>query len=235
MIADLDEHQVRAVQLPLTSLTDDIAWTRRGISNFDGPVTLVGHSYGGMVISGAAEHNEQVDALVFVAAYAPGQDEMVASLSDRGAKMPGGEAIRLGEGGWSTIDSGMFADVLAAGVPGHEVQGVGRNAETDPRRMLRPTFGTRRVARPAVRLRAVAGRSGPRPLIAMMVRRAHELRSHRIALQPSVPGRVPRRGGRRHQRNAQRLKGPCGRSLRYALRGPGCQQSPKTVGGLATH
>ncbi|WP_338773335.1 alpha/beta hydrolase [Nocardia vulneris] len=118
VIAALDDqgHRGRAVQLPLTSLTDDIAWTRREISTFYGPVTLVGHSYGGMVISGAAERNEQVDALVFVAAYAPEQGETVASLSDRGVKMPGGEAIRFAEDGWSTIDSGMFIEVLAADV-----------------------------------------------------------------------------------------------------------------------
>ncbi|MFC9435633.1 alpha/beta fold hydrolase [Nocardia sp. NPDC057030] len=119
VVAVLDEqgHRVRAVQLPLTSLIDDIAWTRREISSFDGPVTLVGHSYGGMVVSGAAEHNEQVDALVFVAAYAPEEGETVSSLSGRGAKMPGGEAIRFAEDGWSIIDPAEFADVLAADVP----------------------------------------------------------------------------------------------------------------------
>lgn len=126
VIVALDEqgHRVRAVQLPLTSLTDDVAWTRREISSFDGPVTLVGHSYGGMVISGAAERNQQVDALVFVAAYAPDQDETIASLSDHGAKMPGGDAIRFTEDGWSTIDPDMFADVLAADVPAATVRAL---------------------------------------------------------------------------------------------------------------
>ncbi|MFB8282679.1 alpha/beta fold hydrolase [Nocardia colli] len=116
-VLDGQGHRVRAVQLPLTSLSDDVAWTRREISSFDGPVTLVGHSYGGMVISGAAEHNEQVDSLVFVAAYAPEEGETVASLSGRGAKMLGGEAIRFAEDGWSIIDPAEFADVLAADLP----------------------------------------------------------------------------------------------------------------------
>lgn len=110
-------HRVLAVQLPLTSLEDDIAWARREIATFDGPVTLVGHSYGGAVISGAARHNAQVTALVFVAAYAPDTSETIAMLSGRGAPARGREAIRFHGDGWSTLDPDLFADALAADVP----------------------------------------------------------------------------------------------------------------------
>ncbi|MFF2810401.1 alpha/beta fold hydrolase [Streptomyces sp. NPDC058000] len=110
-------HQVRAVQLPLTSLEDDIAWTRREIAALDGPVTLVGHSYGGAVISGAAHANEQVAALVFVAAYAPDTSETSAALSRRGARTPGSGAIRFAEDGWTSLDSELFGVAFGADLP----------------------------------------------------------------------------------------------------------------------
>ncbi|MGV9247682.1 alpha/beta fold hydrolase [Streptomyces sp. NPDC003710] len=112
-----DGHRVLAVQLPLTSLDEDIAWTRRQIATFDEPVTLVGHSYGGMVISGAARDTSQVTALVFVAAYAPDESESLRTLTGRGATAEGRSAIRIGADGWSTLDPDLFRDALAADVP----------------------------------------------------------------------------------------------------------------------
>ncbi|WP_394375926.1 alpha/beta hydrolase [Stutzerimonas frequens] len=61
---------VTVVQNPLTSLADDVAATRRAIDNQSGDVVLVGHSWGGSVISEAGDH-EKVSALVYVAAFAP--------------------------------------------------------------------------------------------------------------------------------------------------------------------
>lgn len=110
-------HVAHAVQLPATSLADDIAWTRRELDRIDGPVTLVGHSSGGMVISGAAHGRGQVDSLVFVAGYVPDEGDSLVTLNDRGTPMPGGRAIRFDEDGWSTIDPDLFHDVLAADVP----------------------------------------------------------------------------------------------------------------------
>ncbi|MDQ7806935.1 alpha/beta hydrolase [Amycolatopsis sp. A133] len=112
-----DGHRVVAVQLPLTGLADDIAWTRREIAAFDGPVTLVGHSYGGAVISGAAQQNTQVTGLVLVAAYAPDESETIAVLSERGANTRGRGAIRFAEDGWSDLDPDLFREALAADVP----------------------------------------------------------------------------------------------------------------------
>ncbi|MDF2257365.1 alpha/beta fold hydrolase [Streptantibioticus ferralitis] len=110
-------HRMLAVQLPLTSLEADIAWTQRQIATFDEPVTLVGHSYGGMVISAAAHQNAQVTALVFIAAYAPDESETIQMLSDRGAPTRGRAAIRFSEDGWSTIDPDLFGDALGADLP----------------------------------------------------------------------------------------------------------------------
>jgi pimeloyl-ACP methyl ester carboxylesterase len=65
-------HNVLAVQLPLTSLPEDVAWTRHVLAErLQGPTVLAGHSYGGAVISGAATGVDNVIGLVFAAAFAP--------------------------------------------------------------------------------------------------------------------------------------------------------------------
>lgn len=110
-------HRVLAVQLPLTSLDDDVARTRRQVAGLDGPLTLVGHSYGGMVISGAARGDDRVAALVFVAAYVPDGSETVVTLSGRGAPTPGAGAIRIADDGWTSLDDDRFGEVVGAGVP----------------------------------------------------------------------------------------------------------------------
>jgi pimeloyl-ACP methyl ester carboxylesterase len=69
----------RIVQNATKSLTDDVATTRQVIDSVDGPVVLVGHSYGGAVITEAGNH-EKVAGLVYVTAFAPDQGESVNSL-----------------------------------------------------------------------------------------------------------------------------------------------------------
>ena len=61
-------HKVIAVQLPLHSSADDIATVKRAIDHIGGPVTLVGHSYGGFVITNAPYNNPNVTGLVYIAA-----------------------------------------------------------------------------------------------------------------------------------------------------------------------
>lgn len=72
--------KVVAVQNPLTSLEDDVATTRRALDAQEGPVVLVGHSWGGAVITEAGVH-DSVRALVYVAAFAPSEGESVADLT----------------------------------------------------------------------------------------------------------------------------------------------------------
>jgi pimeloyl-ACP methyl ester carboxylesterase len=74
-----DGHHVSVVQIPTVSLADDVMATRRVIGAQDGPVILVGHSYGGTVITEAG-NDPQVAGLVYVAAFAPDAGESVASL-----------------------------------------------------------------------------------------------------------------------------------------------------------
>jgi pimeloyl-ACP methyl ester carboxylesterase len=71
---------VVAVQNPLTSFADDVAAVKRALAPLDGPVLLVGHSYGGAVITEAGT-DPKVAALVYVAAYAPDQGQSAFDLA----------------------------------------------------------------------------------------------------------------------------------------------------------
>jgi len=82
---------VVAVQNPLTSLSDDVAATRRVLDAQAGPVVLVGHSWGGMVISEAGSH-ERVKSLVYVAAFAPSEGQSASDLG-KGYPTPPGLAF----------------------------------------------------------------------------------------------------------------------------------------------
>ncbi|MEU8218308.1 alpha/beta hydrolase [Micromonospora taraxaci] len=82
-----DGYPVIAAPNPLRSLSGDAAVVSSILSTIDGPVVLVGHSYGGAVISNAAVGHDHVRALVFVAAFAPEAGESIGALS---GKFPGG-------------------------------------------------------------------------------------------------------------------------------------------------
>src|SRR5262245_33387468 len=74
-----DGYQVSIVQNPTTSLADDVAATKRVLAEQKSPVVLVGHSYGGVVITEAG-NDPKVAGLVYIAAFAPDKGESVASL-----------------------------------------------------------------------------------------------------------------------------------------------------------
>ena len=74
-----DGYNVTVVQNPTISLADDVAVTRRALTAQDGPAILVGHSYGGVVITEAGNH-PNVAGLVYIAAFAPDKGESVGSL-----------------------------------------------------------------------------------------------------------------------------------------------------------
>src|SRR5271154_323167 len=74
-----DGYAVSVVQNPTSSLTDDVAATKRVIADQTNPVILVGHSYGGVVITEAG-NDPKVTGLVYIAAFAPDRGESVASL-----------------------------------------------------------------------------------------------------------------------------------------------------------
>ncbi len=74
-----DGYSVAIVQCPSISLEDDVAATRRVLAAQKGPVTLVGHSYGGAVVTEAG-NDPNVTALVYIAAFVPDRGESVATL-----------------------------------------------------------------------------------------------------------------------------------------------------------
>jgi pimeloyl-ACP methyl ester carboxylesterase len=80
-------YPVFATSNPLRGVKYDTDYTAATIRGIRGPIVLVGHSYGGMVINGVASGNKQVKALVFVSAFAPEAGESAADLS---GKFPGG-------------------------------------------------------------------------------------------------------------------------------------------------
>ena len=86
-----DGFNVSVVQNPTLSLEDDVAVTRRVLDKQDGPTILVGHSYGGAVITEAGTH-EKVAGLVYIAAFVPDQGESVnrphRRVPDRRAQPP---------------------------------------------------------------------------------------------------------------------------------------------------
>jgi len=85
IIVELDKrgHEtIRAVENPLTSLADDVARTQQMIKQVDGPVLLVGHSYGGAVIT-AAGNLPNVVGLVYIAAFAPDAGESPQQITER--------------------------------------------------------------------------------------------------------------------------------------------------------
>jgi len=106
---------VIVVQNPTTSLRADVAATRRALAAVEGPVVLVGHSYGGAVITEAGA-DAKVAALVYVAAFAPDADESVASLV--ASAPPGAPALPIlpPVDGFLLLDRNSFPAVFAADV-----------------------------------------------------------------------------------------------------------------------
>lgn len=95
-------YHVVAVQIPLSSLADDVAATNRVIDAQDGPVLLVGHSYGGTVITEAGM-NPKVAGLVYVAAFAPDAGETIGGLSKPFGPTPLGGELRPIDGGFLVV------------------------------------------------------------------------------------------------------------------------------------
>jgi len=104
-------HKVIAVQLPLYSLADDIATVKRAIDLVGAPVILVGHSYGGFVITNAAYNNSNVKGLVYVAAFAPEEGQSLGNFVDL-KKFPKGLLV-FDKGGFVYINPEAFGQVIA--------------------------------------------------------------------------------------------------------------------------
>lgn len=110
---------VATVDIPLTSLAKDVEVTKKAISQQAGPVLLVGHSYGGTVITEAGD-GQKVAGLVYVAAYAPGQGETTGELGSAFPKTPGRAQIQPQPGGLLRLSEKGVSDDFAPDLPARE-------------------------------------------------------------------------------------------------------------------
>jgi pimeloyl-ACP methyl ester carboxylesterase len=116
-----DGYEVSIVQNPTSSLADDVDATKRVLAGQKGPVVLVGHSYGGVVITEAG-NDPKVAGLVYIAAFAPDKGESVAALikdPPPGAPVP---PILPPQDGYLSLDREKFAASFAGDLPKDKAQ-----------------------------------------------------------------------------------------------------------------
>jgi pimeloyl-ACP methyl ester carboxylesterase len=114
-------HPVVAAANPLRSVAADAAAVSDVVRAVDGPVVLVGHSYGGMVISNVAPDAGDIVGLVYVAGFAPDEGETIADLQGRFPSLAMGNFLQptpLPDGAVElTVDPRRFRDIFSADVP----------------------------------------------------------------------------------------------------------------------
>src|SRR6201985_2589767 len=109
-------YTVTLVENPLTSLAADVDATKQALAKQDGKTVLVGHSWGGVVITEAG-NDPKISALVYVSAFAPEIGESLASLAKAGPPTEGGNAIHPDAKGNLYIDPKVFPSAVAADLP----------------------------------------------------------------------------------------------------------------------
>jgi pimeloyl-ACP methyl ester carboxylesterase len=137
-----DGYPVRAIANPLRGLTSDTAYVSSCLATIDGPMVLVGHSYGGAVITNSAVSDPDVKALVYVAGFIPAKGETVGDLAAKSSppiplvttEVPGGAEV--------SIDPAHFRESFAGDVD--------RTTAADLAAVQRPA-GTKAVTDASVR------------------------------------------------------------------------------------
>ncbi|RZF64824.1 alpha/beta hydrolase [Sphingomonas populi] len=119
-----DGYKVTIVQQPETSLEDDISATNRVLDLQDGPTVLVGHSYGGMIITGAG-NNAHVKSLVYVAAFQPEVGESLGSLG--ASKPPAGTSVKTTADGFLYLDPAHYHADFCADLPAAQADFMARS------------------------------------------------------------------------------------------------------------
>lgn len=115
------DYNVTAVQQPLTSLEEDVAITRHILSMQQGPAILVGHSYGGVIIT-VAGNEPNVLGLVYIAAYAPDLGENISELKSHAAPAPGAAHVRPDDQGYIWIERAAYPEFFAGDVDPEEAR-----------------------------------------------------------------------------------------------------------------
>src|ERR1700720_3977325 len=114
-----DGYKVSVVQHPETSYAEDIKYTKAAIDAMGGPVVLVGHSYGGSIITEAGNH-PNLAALVYIAAFALDEGESCASIEQ--ALPQASTAFKSDSNGLWWIDESHFVADFAADIPRDEAE-----------------------------------------------------------------------------------------------------------------
>jgi pimeloyl-ACP methyl ester carboxylesterase len=115
-LLERDGYTVTAVQNALTSLPEDVATTKQVIDAQKGSVVVIGHSYGGSVMTDAAAGNPQVKALVYIAAFAPEAGEKISALNAKYAAPPLNTALAPDTAGFLYINREKFHAVFSKDV-----------------------------------------------------------------------------------------------------------------------
>ncbi|KAF9932451.1 hypothetical protein FBU30_008154 [Linnemannia zychae] len=110
-------HNVIAVQQPLSSIDDDVTKVKFALATIkNGPIVLVGHSFGGLVISQAGCGNTNISSLVYVAAFALDQGESVAELGKNYKVLPSNQKFVADGSGRLTLPQDLFVQYFAPDV-----------------------------------------------------------------------------------------------------------------------
>jgi pimeloyl-ACP methyl ester carboxylesterase len=137
-------HNVVAVQNQMLSLKADSENTRGMIDTMRGPTVVVGHSYGGAVITSAAYGARNITGLVYIAAFAPDEGESLGGISAKYPPVAGDQYIVPGPGGLLFLDRRHMPQVFAAELPRSE--GAVLAAEQRP---VAPAIFTDKMGPPA--------------------------------------------------------------------------------------
>jgi pimeloyl-ACP methyl ester carboxylesterase len=120
-ILHAEGYNVTAVQNPLTSLADDVATTQRALARQKGPVILVGHSWGGVVITEAGM-DPKVAGLVYIAAFGPDAGEVIGDLGKPFPSPPAFTAPVVDEKGFMTLPTDAVLKHFAQDLPEEEAR-----------------------------------------------------------------------------------------------------------------
>jgi pimeloyl-ACP methyl ester carboxylesterase len=185
-------YTVVAVQNAMTSFEGDVATTERALDEQAGPVVLVAHSYGGMVIGAAAHDRPKVKALVFVAAFGLDEGESVNGAGAKFAAPPLSTAIKQDASGFLSVDPAKF-DIFASDVPAGRAQRAGRDAEADPRLHLRRARARSGLEDDPILLSGRRQRRGDQPRLRALHGKANGRDDGGGEVEPSGDDLAPRR------------------------------------------
>jgi len=118
-LSRMDYRSIHAVENPLTSLADDVERTRKMVAQISGPVLLVGHSYGGAVISGAGVA-QNVVGLVYIAAFAPDAGESLSDIMHASPPPAGAANVSPDSDGFVWINPVKFGESFCQDLPADE-------------------------------------------------------------------------------------------------------------------